>query len=91
MTDNISKDEFKNFRCDLFDPVSFLVDDADDFSPKDYASILYGIYGADPDLNTPLNKDELSSVYANIENMDPPEIADFLGYSFIDLYRKELY
>ncbi|WP_138159480.1 DUF3160 domain-containing protein [Peptoniphilus catoniae] len=83
ITDNVFSNKASyNLWSDIFDPLSFLVDSADDLTVKEYSSILYGIYGKEPDLNDLLNKKKLKDVYGNIEIMRKPKIGGFLGQSF---------
>ncbi|MDO5040476.1 MAG: DUF3160 domain-containing protein [Peptoniphilus sp.] len=74
-----NQDSFKLY-TDIYDPMNFLVDGADDLGPREYAKLLYGVYGKDPDLNEIMS--EMDSVYANLENFDLPTIGTFLGRSF---------
>ncbi|CDZ75536.1 Hypothetical protein ING2D1G_1399 [Peptoniphilus sp. ING2-D1G] len=74
-----NQDSFKLY-SDIYDPMNFLVDGADDLGPKEYAKLLYGIYGKAPDLNDLMT--QMDSVYANLENFDLPQIGGFLGRSF---------
>lgn len=83
MTDTIFRNEGAyDLWADIYDPISFLVDGADDLGPKEFAKLLYGIYGKEPDLNSLLEKDSLASLHKNLQKMPKPKIADFLGYSF---------
>ncbi len=74
-----NQDSFKLY-TDIYDPINFLVDGADDLGPRDYAKLLYGVYGKTPDLNSLM--DQMDSVYANLEYFDPPQIGTSLGRSF---------
>lgn len=83
ITDNIfkNKDSYKLW-SDIYEPINFLVEGADDLGPKDFAKLLYGVYTKDADLNNLLDKEMLERVYGNMENFPKPKIADFKGYSF---------
>ncbi|MDO5716263.1 MAG: DUF3160 domain-containing protein [Tissierellia bacterium] len=64
------------------DPIDFLVETADDLEIKDFANILYGVYGKDPDLNQLLEEDKMDKAYDYLVSLPAPKIASFKGYSF---------
>lgn len=66
----------------LVGPMDFLVESADDLSVREYARILYGVYGKDLDINKLDDLDKLDAAYAEIEKLPDPQIAGFLGKSF---------
>lgn len=66
----------------LVGPMDFLVESADDLSVREYARILYGVYGKDLDINKLDDLDKLDMAYAEIEKLEEPQIAGFMGKSF---------
>ncbi|NLY09560.1 MAG: DUF3160 domain-containing protein [Tissierellia bacterium] len=83
MTDAVYKNkELYKLWSDIFEPINFLVEAADDLGPKEYAKVLYGIYGEKPDLDNVLDKKLISIAVKEIEALPGPEIADFKGHSF---------
>lgn len=83
LTHSLYKDQalFKLW-ADMVDPVDFLVETADDLSIREYAKILYGVYGRDFDINNLDSEKELTVVASLIKKEPAPKIAGFLGQSF---------
>ncbi|MDO5028693.1 MAG: DUF3160 domain-containing protein [Bacillota bacterium] len=66
----------------LVDPIDFLVETADDLSIRDFAKVLYSVYGRDFDLNDLADEEKIQVAYKLIQEEKPPQIGSFLGYSF---------
>ncbi|RVU55570.1 DUF3160 domain-containing protein [Anaerosphaera multitolerans] len=83
MTDTVYKSK-ENYELwsDVYEPVNFLVESADDLGIKEYGVLLYGVYGKTPDLNTILDSEKIQRVYGNLEMFPKPSIADSKGYSY---------
>lgn len=66
----------------LTDPITFLVESADDLTYRDYAPVLHKVLGEKPDLNKLLDKEVNNRLYEAILNLPAPKIAFYLGQSF---------
>lgn len=83
MTEAISKkEEGYELWTNVFDPMNFIVESADDLSVREFAPILYEVYGENPDLNNLIEEEKIDEVLGYIEELPKPEIGDFLGQSF---------
>ena len=76
-----NKETLKSWE-NLVGPIDFLVETADDISIKDYARILYGIYGKDIDIDKIDDEEKLKQTYNAIDDLPMPQIAAFQGKSF---------
>lgn len=83
ISDLIFKDEeIHKLWSDIYAPLTFLVEGADDLGPMEYGKLLYGVYGKEPNLNKLGDPKKLAAVYEQIDGLPEPEIAGFKGYSF---------
>ncbi|MDO5716262.1 MAG: DUF3160 domain-containing protein [Tissierellia bacterium] len=83
MTHIITNNEYSYRMWSLVhDPIDFLVETSDDLEVKDFATLLYGVYGKDPNLNELFDDKKMDAAYSGLDRLPKPSIGDFKGQSF---------
>lgn len=67
---------------DLVEPIDFLVETSDDLSIRDYARVLYGVYGKDFSMEDLKEEKKLAQANQVIASLPEPKIAPLQGKSF---------